>query len=60
MKVTRESGLVLSPSKSLKINFCEDADFVRIYGDEKPTDPACVKSCTVYTITVASCPALWQ
>ena len=50
----------MNPSKELKIDFYPDADFAGMYSHEKPTDPACVKSRTGYTITVADCPVIWQ
>ena len=60
LKATQSRGLILNPSKELKIDCYPDADFAGMYGHEKPTDPACVKSCMGYTITVADCPVIWQ
>ena len=60
LKATQSRGLILNPSKELKIDCYPDADFAGMYGHEKPTDPACVKSRTGYTITVADCPVIWQ
>ena len=61
LKATSKRGLVLNPSKDkLKIDAYPDADFAGLYGHEEPTDPASVKSRTVYVITVADCPVLWQ
>ena len=62
LKATRDRGLVLNPSADgvLKIDNYPDADFAGMYGHEKPTDPASVKSRTGYVITVADCPVLWQ
>jgi hypothetical protein len=60
LKVTRDHGHVLNPTKELKINCYPDADFVGMYGHENPTDPSCVKSQTGFVTTVANCPVLWQ
>lgn len=60
LKATRGRGLVLNPSKQLKIDNYPDADFAGLYGHEEVTDPTCVKSRTGYVITVADCPVLWQ
>ena len=61
LKATRDRGLVLNPTGDiLKIDAYPDADFVGLHGHEKPTDPASVKSCTGYVITVADCAVLWQ
>ena len=61
LKATRDRGLVLNPTGDiLKIDAYPDADFAGMYGHEKPTDPASVKSRTGYVITIASCAVLWQ
>jgi hypothetical protein len=60
LKATRNHGLILKPSDSLKIDSYPDADFAGLYGHEKPTDPSCVKSRSGFVITVADCPVLWQ
>ena len=61
LKATRDQGLVLNPTgEILKIDAYPDADFAGMYGHEKPTDPASVKSRTGYVITVADCALLWQ
>lgn len=60
LKATRRRGLILNPSKELRIDNYPDADFAGMYGHEKPTDPSCVKSRTGYTITFANCPVIWQ
>jgi hypothetical protein len=60
LKATRDRGLVLNPTKELKISCYPDADFAGMYGHENPTDPSCVKSRTGFVITVANCPVLWQ
>ena len=60
LKATRDRGLVLHPSKELKIDCYPDADFAGMYGHEDSSDPSCVKSRTGFVITVANCPVLWQ
>jgi len=60
LKATRNHGLVLNPSKELKIDDYPDADFAGMYGYEVSSDPSCVKSRTGYTITVADFPVVWQ
>ena len=60
LKATWDRGLVLNPSKVLKIDCYPDADFAGMYGHENSTDPSCVKSQTRFVITVANCPVLWQ
>ena len=60
LKATRDHGLVLNPSKLLKVDCYPDADFAGLYGHENPSDPSCVKSRTGFVITVANCPVLWQ
>ena len=48
LKLTRDRGLILNPNRELfKIDGYPDAYFSGMYVHEKPTDPACVKSCTV-------------
>ncbi len=60
LKATRNRGLILNPSKMLKIDCYPDANFAGIYGHKLPTDPSCVKSRTGYMITVKDCPVVWQ
>ena len=61
LKATRNRGLILNPSADkLKIDCYPDADFAVMYGHEKATDPANVKSRTGYVINVADCPVYWQ
>jgi hypothetical protein len=60
LKATHDCGLVLNPSRELKIDCYPDADFAGIYGYENLSDPSCVKSRTGLVITVAKCPILWQ
>ena len=68
LKATRERGLILNPNPvndgtggdALQIDSYPDADFAGLYGYEKTTDPASVKSRTGFIITVAESPVLWQ
>ena len=51
---TKDCGLVLDPNSDVcKVYAYPDADFSGIYGHEKPTDDACVKSRTVIIIVFA-------
>ena len=59
LKATRDKGLILNPSGELKVDAYPDADFAGLYGHEKVTDPACVKSRTGFLITVSDCPMVW-
>ena len=63
LKATRDRGLVLNPSSmdgQFEIDCFPDADFAGMYGHEKPTDPAAVKSRSGFIINFASCPVLWK
>ena len=60
LKATCDHGILLNPSKLLKVDCYPDADFAGLYGNENPSDPSCVKSRTGFVITVANCPVLWQ
>eukprot|EP00978_Attheya_sp_CCMP212_P032793 scaffold129607_cov53-Attheya_sp.AAC.1 len=60
LKNTRTRGLVLKPSKLLKINCYPDADFVGLWGYEDPQDPNSAKSQTGFAITIADCPIVWH
>ncbi len=59
LKATRDKGLVLNPSGQLKVDAYPDADFARLYGHEKVTDPACAKSCTGFLLTVSDFLMVW-
>jgi hypothetical protein len=60
LKATRDMGLMLKPSGSLKVDAYLDADFAGLYGHEKTTDPACAKSRTGFLISVLDCPMVWM
>ena len=42
-----------------KVDTCPDANFSRIYGNENPNDPICVKSRTLFIIKFVDFPFLW-
>jgi len=52
--------MVVNPTSELDINAYPDSDFAGMYGHEKPTDPACAKSCLGFAILFAGVPILWQ
>lgn len=60
LKTTPDRGLVLNPSRELKIDCYPDAGFAGMYGYKNSSDPSCVKSRTGFVITVANCPVLRQ
>jgi hypothetical protein len=53
-------GLVLTPSRFLKIDCYPDADFASLWMHDDKQDPHCVWSCTGYVICLAGCPVLWK
>ena len=59
MKATRDRGLIINPSGTLKVDTYPDSDFAGLYGYEKPTDPACAKRRTGFLISLYDCPVLW-
>ena len=59
LKQTKNRGLVLDPnSDACKVESYLDANFSGMYGHEKPTNTACVKSCTGFIIMFADFPVL--
>ena len=60
LKNTASRGMIINPTKELVIDAYPDADFAGMYGYEKPTDPACAKSCTGFVIVFAGMPVMWQ
>jgi hypothetical protein len=52
--------MILKPTATIGIDAYPDADFAGLYGYEDYNDPVCVRSCTVYVITVAGCPIFWS
>jgi hypothetical protein len=59
LKGTRNEGLVLQPSRKLKVDCYVDADFGGLFGAEDPLDPMCAKSRTGFVIMLANCPLVW-
>ena len=59
LKATRDKGLILNLSGTLKIDAYPDMDFAGLYGYLKITDPACVNSRTGFLITMSDCPIVW-
>ena len=57
---TKNKGLVINPTRDLKIDAYPDADFAGLYNYEDSCDPVCVRSRTGYVINVAGCPVLWK
>ena len=60
LKLTKDKGLILTPSQSLDVDAYPDADFAGLYGYEDVQDPSCTRSRTCFIITVAGCPVFWQ
>ena len=60
LKATRDGGLVMRPSDELKFDAYPDTDFSGLYGHEKSSDPACIKSRAGFLINIANCPVIWQ
>jgi hypothetical protein len=56
---TRKRGLIIKPSKNLKVDLYVDASFAGLWGYEDKHDPACVKSRSGYVIFVGGCPIVW-
>jgi hypothetical protein len=59
LKNTSSRGMVINSTRELTIDAYPDADFSGMYGHEKPTDPACAKSCSGFVIVFAGVPVLW-
>lgn len=59
LKGTADRGLIMRPTKELKIDCFVDADFAGLWGVEDPDDPISVKSRTGYILTLGNCPLLW-
>ena len=59
LKRTASDGLILRPSKDMKIDCFVDADFAGLWGAESPHDSTSVKSRTGYVINLAECPVIW-
>ena len=57
---TKNKGLVINPTRDLKIDAYPDADFAGLYNYEDSCDLVCVRSRTGYGINVARCPVVWK
>ena len=60
LKGTLKQGLILNPSKTLKIDCYPDADFAGLWTRDDKQDPHCVRSWTGYVICLSNCPVLWK
>jgi Reverse transcriptase (RNA-dependent DNA polymerase) len=56
---TRNRGLILKPSRHLKVDLYVDAAFAGLWGYEDKHDPACVKSRSGFVVFVGGCPIVW-
>jgi hypothetical protein len=60
LKGSFDKGLILTPSKTLKIDCYPNADFAGLWTKEDKQDPHCVRSCMGYVISLVDCPILWK
>ena len=63
LKKTKTKGMILKPmttSSSFKMDAYVDSDFMGLYGKEKRTDPANVKSRIGYVLCINECPIVWS
>ena len=60
LKGTSTKGLILRPTKELRLDTPVDSDYAGLLRREDDQDPVCVKSCTGFVISLAECPLLWQ
>ena len=60
LKNTYSCGMVINLTRELTVDAYPDADFSQMYGNDKPTDPACAKSCSGFMIVFAGVLVLWQ
>ena len=60
LKGSFDKGLILTPSKTLKIDCYPDADFAGLWTKEDKQDPHCICSCMGYVISLVDCPILWK
>ena len=59
LRGTKDKGMIIQPSKDLKLDLYVDADFAGLWNSEDANDPTCVKSRTGYVITLGGVPVLW-
>jgi hypothetical protein len=60
LKGSFNKGLILNPSKAMKLDCYPDADFAGLWTRDDKHDPHCVRSRTGYVISLADCPILWK
>ena len=53
LKNTSSCEMVINPTRELTIDAYPDDDFTWMYEHEKPTDPACARSCSEFVIVFA-------
>ena len=58
MSVSRNKGLIITPTRDLNIDAYPDANFAGIYNYEEHNDPICVQIRTGFVIYVSGCPML--
>lgn len=56
---TRDGGIILRPSATVKLDCYVDADFAGIWGHENANDQVSVKSRTGYYMLLGNVPVLW-
>ena len=56
---TKERGMIIKPSGTLRLDCYADADFAGQYGYLAKEDPASVRSRTGYVLTLGGIPILW-
>jgi hypothetical protein len=59
LKGTRTRGMIIRPSRNLRLDLYADADFAGLWNAEDPHDPHCVRSRTGYVLTLGDVPVLW-
>ena len=60
LKGTASKGIIMHPSKDIRVDCYPDADFAGLYNKEDAQDPHSVRSRTGFVICVANCPILWK
>jgi hypothetical protein len=56
---TSDKGMIINPSKDLKLDCYADADFAGMFTSSDPHDPKSVKSRTGFVITLGSIAVTW-
>jgi hypothetical protein len=60
LSATKDKGLIIEPTTSLKLEMFVDADFAGLYKREIDSSPNSARSRTGYVIKFAGCPAVWK